>query len=116
LRTAPDYFDASLSRCVFLCCCSYPFVATMVETFSVERRKLIRFMGGKVILTPGAERGTGMVRGSACASGARGAANQSRWRDSDAQAPCGRLRRCCRAVHRARRPNVLRLSQPTSPT
>jgi cysteine synthase A len=35
----------------------------MVETFSVERRKLIRFMGGKVILTPGAERGTGMVRG-----------------------------------------------------
>ncbi len=40
----------------------YKFVATMVETFSVERRKLIRAYGGKVILTPAAERGSGMVR------------------------------------------------------
>ena len=40
----------------------YGFVATMVETFSIERRKLIRAYGGKVILTPAAERGTGMVR------------------------------------------------------
>jgi cysteine synthase A len=40
----------------------YPFVAVMTETFSVERRKLIRAYGGKVILTPAAERGTGMVR------------------------------------------------------
>ncbi len=40
----------------------YQFVATMTETFSVERRKLIRAYGGKVILTPAAERGTGMVR------------------------------------------------------
>jgi cysteine synthase A len=40
----------------------YPFVATMVETFSVERRKIMRFLGAKVILTPAAERGTGMVR------------------------------------------------------
>jgi len=40
----------------------YPFVATMVETFSVERRKIMRALGGKVILTPAAERGTGMVR------------------------------------------------------
>lgn len=40
----------------------YPFVATMVETFSVERRKIMRALGAKVILTPGAERGTGMVR------------------------------------------------------
>jgi cysteine synthase A len=40
----------------------YPFVATMVETFSVERRKLMRMLGAKVILTPAAERGTGMVR------------------------------------------------------
>ena len=40
----------------------YRFVATMTETFSVERRKLIRAYGGKVILTPAAERGTGMVR------------------------------------------------------
>jgi len=40
----------------------YPFVATMVETFSIERRKIMRILGAKVILTPAAERGTGMVR------------------------------------------------------
>ena len=40
----------------------YPFVACMVETFSIERRKLMRALGAKVILTPAAERGTGMVR------------------------------------------------------
>lgn len=40
----------------------YPFVAVMSETFSMERRKLIRAYGGKVILTPTAERGSGMVR------------------------------------------------------
>ncbi|HET6397488.1 MAG TPA: cysteine synthase A [Pseudoxanthomonas sp.] len=40
----------------------YKFVATMVETFSVERRKLMRAYGAKVILTPAAERGSGMVR------------------------------------------------------
>jgi len=40
----------------------YPFVAVMVETFSVERRKIMRGLGAKVILTPAAERGTGMVR------------------------------------------------------
>jgi cysteine synthase A len=40
----------------------YPFVAVMSETFSVERRKLIRAYGGKVLLTPAAERGSGMVR------------------------------------------------------
>ncbi len=40
----------------------YPFVATMVETFSVERRKIMRGLGAKVILTPAAERGSGMVR------------------------------------------------------
>ncbi len=40
----------------------YPFVATMVETFSVERRKIMRALGAKVILTPAAERGTGMVK------------------------------------------------------
>jgi cysteine synthase A len=43
----------------------YPFVAVMTETFSVERRKLIRAYGGKVLLTPAAERGTGMVRKAA---------------------------------------------------
>jgi cysteine synthase A len=40
----------------------YPLVVTMVETFSVERRKLMRFLGAKVVLTPAAERGMGMVR------------------------------------------------------
>ncbi len=39
----------------------YPFVATMVEIFSVERRKLMKMLGAKVVLTPTAERGTGMV-------------------------------------------------------
>jgi len=40
----------------------YPFVAVMVETFSVERRQIMRAYGAKVILTPAAERGSGMVR------------------------------------------------------
>jgi cysteine synthase A len=40
----------------------HPFVATMAETFSIERRKLMRAFGAKVILTPAAERGSGMVR------------------------------------------------------
>jgi cysteine synthase A len=40
----------------------YPFVAFMTETFSVERRKLMRALGAKVILTPAAERGSGMVK------------------------------------------------------
>ena len=40
----------------------HPFVATMAETFSIERRKIMRALGAKVILTPAAERGSGMVR------------------------------------------------------
>src|SRR6201988_3140838 len=40
----------------------YPFVAVMSDSFSVERRKLMRMLGAKVILTPAAERGSGMVR------------------------------------------------------
>ena len=40
----------------------HPFVATMVETFSIERRRLMRAFGAKVLLTPAAERGSGMVR------------------------------------------------------
>ncbi|HZX70235.1 MAG TPA: cysteine synthase A [Rhodanobacter sp.] len=39
----------------------YPFVAVMAESFSIERRKLIRAYGGKVVLTPAAGRGTAMV-------------------------------------------------------
>ena len=40
----------------------HPFVATMADSFSVERRQLMRALGAKVILTPAAERGTGMVK------------------------------------------------------
>ena len=40
----------------------YGFVATMADSFSVERRKIMRGLGAKVILTPAAERGTGMVK------------------------------------------------------
>jgi cysteine synthase A len=40
----------------------YPFVAVMADSFSIERRKLMRAFGAKVILTPAAERGSGMVK------------------------------------------------------
>ena len=40
----------------------YKFVAFMAESFSIERRKLMRALGAKVILTPAAERATGMIR------------------------------------------------------
>lgn len=40
----------------------YPFVATMADSFSVERRQIMKALGAKVILTPAAERGTGMVK------------------------------------------------------
>lgn len=39
----------------------YPLVVTMADSFSVERRKLMRFLGAKVVLTPAAGRGLGMV-------------------------------------------------------
>src|SRR5271167_64874 len=39
----------------------YPLVVTMAESFSVERRKLMRFLGAKVVLTPAAMRAVGMV-------------------------------------------------------
>ncbi|MBV6416464.1 MAG: O-ureido-L-serine synthase [Steroidobacteraceae bacterium] len=43
----------------------YPFVATMADSFSIERRKMMRLLGARVILTPAAERGVGMVRKAA---------------------------------------------------
>ncbi|NOX50306.1 MAG: cysteine synthase A, partial [Gammaproteobacteria bacterium] len=43
----------------------HPFVATMAESFSIERRKIMRGLGAKVILTPAAERGSGMVKRAA---------------------------------------------------
>src|SRR6187455_1470185 len=39
----------------------YPLVVTMAENFSVERRKLMRFLGARVVLTPASEKGSGMV-------------------------------------------------------
>ena len=39
----------------------YPLVLTMAESFSVERRKLLRFLGARVVLTPAAEKGSGML-------------------------------------------------------
>ncbi|KFN50276.1 cysteine synthase A [Arenimonas composti] len=51
----------------------YPFVAFMTETFSVERRKLMRALGARVILTPAAERGSGMVRAAAAFAEKHGA-------------------------------------------
>ncbi len=41
---------------------AYPFVAVMAESFSIERRKLMRALGARVVLTPAAERATGMLR------------------------------------------------------
>src|SRR6202158_4932001 len=40
----------------------YTLVVTMAEPFSVERRRLMRFLGAKVVITPAAERGMGMVK------------------------------------------------------
>ncbi len=43
----------------------YPFVAIMADSFSVERRKIMRMLGAKLLLTPAAERGSGMVKKAA---------------------------------------------------
>jgi cysteine synthase len=43
----------------------HPYVAVMADSFSIERRKIMRMLGARVILTPAAERGTGMVRRAA---------------------------------------------------
>jgi cysteine synthase A len=40
----------------------YPFVAVMADSFSVERRKLMKFLGAKVVLSPAALRASGMVK------------------------------------------------------
>lgn len=50
----------------------YPFVAVMADSFSIERRKLMRALGAKVVLTPAAERGTGMVKKAQELSAERG--------------------------------------------
>ena len=50
----------------------YPLVVVMAESFSVERRKLLRFMGARVVLTPAAEKGTGMLNKAAELASAHG--------------------------------------------
>jgi cysteine synthase A len=50
----------------------YPFVALMSDSFSVERRKLMRILGAKVVLIPAAERATGMVQKAADLAKERG--------------------------------------------
>ena len=39
----------------------YPLVVTMAESFSIERRKMLRYLGAKIVLTPASEKGTGML-------------------------------------------------------
>jgi cysteine synthase A len=50
----------------------YPFVALMSDSFSIERRKLMRILGAKVVLVPAAERATGMVKMAADLAKERG--------------------------------------------
>ncbi|HET9693265.1 MAG TPA: pyridoxal-phosphate dependent enzyme [Steroidobacteraceae bacterium] len=50
----------------------YPLVVTMAENFSVERRKLMRFLGAKVVLTPAAQKGSGMLAKAAELAAAHG--------------------------------------------
>ena len=64
----------------------YPFVATMVETFSIERRKIMKALGARVILTPAAE------RGSSPAAAPRG------FRESRRRSITGRRRTCARCT------------------
>jgi cysteine synthase A len=40
----------------------YPLVLVMAETFSIERRRLMRFLGAKVVITPAADRAVGMIK------------------------------------------------------
>jgi cysteine synthase A len=40
----------------------YPLVVTMAENFSIERRKMLRYLGARVVLTPASEKGTGMLK------------------------------------------------------
>jgi len=50
----------------------YPLVVTMAESFSIERRKLMRYLGAKVVLTPAAERAVGMYRKAKALADANG--------------------------------------------
>ncbi len=54
--------NTGISLAMVCAATGHPFVAVMAETFSMERRKLMRALGAKVILTPAEEKGSGMVR------------------------------------------------------
>src|SRR5436190_13128069 len=62
-QTVIEATSGNTGICLAMVCAQkgYPLVVTMAETFSVERRKLMRFLGAKVVLTPAALRGVGMV-------------------------------------------------------
>src|ERR1700759_4763425 len=53
--------NTRLGLAMVWCATGYPLVVTMAETFSVERRRLMRFLGAKVVVTPAAERAVGMI-------------------------------------------------------
>jgi cysteine synthase A len=50
----------------------YPLVVTMAENFSIERRKMMRFLGAKVVLTPASMKGSGMLAKAVELAGAHG--------------------------------------------
>jgi cysteine synthase A len=50
----------------------YPLVLVMAESFSIERRRLMRFLGAKVVLTPAADRAVGMIRKTEALAAAHG--------------------------------------------
>ena len=54
--------NTGISLAMVCAATGHPFVAVMADSFSVERRRIMRALGAKVILTPAAERGSGMVR------------------------------------------------------
>ena len=88
----------------------YPLVVVMAESFSVERRRLMRFLGARVVLTPAAEKGTGM------AEKARELAEKHGW-FWPASSRTRRTPRCTAAPRRARssRPSRAAASTPSSP-
>src|SRR5258707_12720976 len=53
--------NTGIGRAMVCAAKGFPLVVTMAEPFSVERRKLMRFLGAKVIVTPAAERAVGMI-------------------------------------------------------
>ncbi len=64
--------NTGISLAMVCAALGHPFVAVMADSFSIERRKLMRALGAKVILTPAAERGSGMVNKAAALAAKHG--------------------------------------------